>query len=252
MAGVASIVGAEDTRPHERSHPASAATPRRWVTFSFGSLAMLEAAPAGEEEGPRDLYRLEVMRGIRGATLPSELTALTPSCPVARREMESLRPPSVAGPALQGSVDAKHSSDEEETRGLTSAWSRSPWRVALVLLFTHCPEYWTLPREGRSPTYLGWSAAQLSRRPGIMGRVLRRLYRAGSLPASQWDYLAYLEMQPQDVAHVRDQLAELRDARQNPLRSMVVREAELWLTKQVNGTTTPTRLAERVRDRIGA
>jgi hypothetical protein len=250
MAVVASIVGAEDTRPHERSHPASAQTPRRWATFSFGSPATPEAA-GGEEEGPRDIYRLEAVRSIRGGSLPSELAGLTPSCLVVRREMESVRPPSVAGPALQGSVDAKHSSDEEETRGLTSAWSRSPWRVALVLLFSHSPEYWTLPREGRSPTYLGWSAAQLGKRPGIMGRVLRRLYRAGAVPASAWDYLAYLEMQPQDVAHVRETLADLRDPRQNPLRKLVLREAELWLTKQVSGPIA-ARPPERVRDRIGA
>jgi hypothetical protein len=250
MADVASIVGVEDTRPHERSHPASGQTVRRWATFSFGSASMAEAS-AAEEEGPRDLYRLEAVRAVRGASLPSELAALTPSCLVVRREMESVRPPSVTGPALQGSVDTKHSSDEEETRGLASAWSASPWRVALVLLFTHSPEYWTLPREGRSPTYLGWSAAQLGKRPTIMGRVLRRLYRSGSVPASAWDYLAYLEMQPEDVAHVREQLAHLRDARHNPLRSLVLREAELWLTKQVSGPLPP-RLNERVRERIGA
>jgi hypothetical protein len=208
-------------------------------------------ASATEEEGSRDFYRLEIVRAIRGATLPAEIAALTPGCPVVRREMESVRPPSVGGTILQGSVDARHSSNEEEAGGLASEWSNSPWRVALVLLFTHNPEYWTLPREGRSPTYLGWSAALLGKRPGIMGRVLRRLYRAGSVPAAQWDYLAYLEMQPQDVAHVRETLAHLRDPRQNPLRKLVVREAEIWLTKQLSGSSA-VRPTERARDRIGA
>jgi hypothetical protein len=107
-------------------------------------------------------------------------------------------------------------------------------RVALVILFSHAPAYWSLPTEGRSQTYLGWSGAQFGKRPGVMGRVLRRLYKASALPASQWDYLAYLEMQPQDVAHVREHLADLRDVKRNPAHGQVVREVELWLTKQID------------------
>jgi hypothetical protein len=251
MLPVASTVGVEDTRPHERSHPASAHTARPWVTFSFGSQTAREAAPDLEDDPPSDRYRLEVMRAIHGSTFSSDLADVSPGCLVARRETESVRPPAVLCPALQGSLDVKHSSDEEASRALLSAWARSPWRVALVLLFSNRPDFWDLPREDRRHNYLGWNGAHFSKRPGVMARVLRRLYRARALPASQWDYLAYLEMQPEDVAHVREHLAGLRDVKANPPRAHVAREVELWLTKQV-GASGPARPSERLRDRTGA
>ena len=69
-----------------------------------------------------------------------------------------------------------------------------------------------------------------------MGTVLRRLYRARSSsgPSSDWDYLAFFEMQPRDVAHVREHLGELRDRRSNALFNHVNREVELWMTRQPN------------------
>jgi hypothetical protein len=236
MAAVASTVGAEDTRPHERSHPVSGSAARRWVTFAFGVQAGQETAPSDEDDPPWDLYRLEAVRAVQGAT-SLDLSSVTPGCLVGRRENESVRPPTAGATSLQGAVELKHSSGDEEASGLTTAWERSPWRVALVILFSHAPSYWNLPLEGRSQTYLGWSGAQFGKRPTVMGRVLRRLYKASSLPASQWDYLAYLEMQPEDVAHVREHLTELRDVKRNPAHSHVVREIELWLTKQVDGSS---------------
>jgi hypothetical protein len=255
MAAVPSIVGVEDTRPHERTHPAPAQPTRRWVTFSFGLAAANEATAIqpgdSAEPAPIDRYRLEALRVVGGSSLSSELAALTPGSVVVRREMESVRPATVQAPALQGALELKHSSDEEETSGLITAWARSPWRVALVLLFSHAPAYWSRPREGRGQTYLGWHVAQFQKRPAVLGRVLRRLYRGRSLPASEWDYLAYLEMQPEDVAHVREHLAELRDRKRNPLRNDVIREVELWMTKQVD-PSTPITLSDRLRDRLGA
>jgi hypothetical protein len=212
------------------------------VTFSFGLPATHEPPPGGDDDTPWDVYRLEAVRPILGGHPPADLASISLGSLVGRREIESVRLPSVVGSGgsggaiLQGAVDLKHSSGDDETNGLMSSWARSPWRVALVLLFSHTPAFWTLPSESRSQTYLGWNTAHLSKRSRIMGRVLRRLYRAGSLPASQWDYLAYLEMQPQDVAHVREHLAELRDPKRNPLHAQVAREAELWLTKQVGGS----------------
>ena len=246
MAAVASIVGAEDTRPHERSHPVSGQTTRRWVTFSFDVQAAQAAnsqpgvhhlkdatGENDEDDPPWDLYRLEAVRAIQGATL-ADPASLLPGCLVRRRENESARPPTVSATSLQGAVELKHSSNDDENSGLITSWAKSPWRVALVILFSHAPSYWALPSEGRSQTYLGWSAASLGKRPGVMGRVLRRLYKASWLPAAQWDYLAYLEMQPQDVAHVREHLAGLRDVKRNPAHGQVVREVELWLTKQID------------------
>ena len=67
---------------------------------------------------------------------------------------------------------------------------------------------------------------------------MRRLYRVRSVPGAEWDYLAYLEMQPEDVAHVREHLAHLRDRKQNPLRTDVVREVEL-LDDETGGRFDP-------------
>ncbi len=202
------------------------------MTFSFGLPATHEPPPGGDDT-PWDVYRLEAVRTILGPT-----ATLATGTLVGRREHESVRPPSVVPSAIQGAVDLKHSSCEDETSGLMNAWAESPWRVALVLLFSHTPSFWTLPSESRGQTYLGWNGAHLAKQSRIMGKVMRRLYRAGSLPASQWDYLAYLEMQPQDVAHVREHLADLRDPKRNPPRGQVAREVELWLTKQVGPSST--------------
>jgi hypothetical protein len=67
-----------------------------------------------------------------------------------------------------------------------------------------------------------------------MQRVLHRLYRARSSgsSSSEWDYLAFFEMQPRDVAYFREHLAELRDRRANALFNHVNREVELWMTRQ--------------------
>jgi hypothetical protein len=251
---VPSVVGVEDTRPHDRTH-ASAQPTRRWVTFCFGHAATHEAMaiPAADpaDADPLDRYRLEALRVIGGEALFADIATLAPGCLVSRRETEAVRPAMVPAPALQGALELKHSSNDDESSGLISAWSRSPWRVALVLLFSHAPSFWSLPRDGRGQTYLGWHRPQFPKHPSVLSRVLRRLYRARSMPASEWDFLAYLEMQPQDVAHVREHLAELRDRRKNPLRGDVVREVEIWMTKQVDASV-PLTLSDRLRDRLGA
>ncbi len=201
----------------------------------------------GEDGALFERYHLEVIRSVAGSALPSELEAMAPACPVVRAEIDSTRPPLLTAPGLQGSLDVKLSSNETECARLAASWSRSPWRVALVLLLAHQPSSWSLPKERRDPLYLGWQKPQAS----PWSRVLRRLYRSRALPASEWDYLAYVEMQPEDVAHVREHLTHLRDPKRNPSRGQVAREVELWLTKQVETSNGP-RVGDRLRDRLGA
>jgi hypothetical protein len=205
--------------------------------------------------GPVDQYRLEVVRAIGATTLSVELAALMPGCPVGRSEIESVRPAAVTFPALQGSLDVRLSSTDGDADRLAAGWARSPWRVALVLLFSQHPAFWAEPKERREPVYLGWPRPPHGAGSRLMGRVLRRLYRCRALPASQWDYIAYLEMQPEDVAHVREHLTELRDPKKNLPRAQVAREVELWMTKQVDPSGTcrlSERLSDRIRDRLGA
>ena len=219
MAAVASIVGAEDTRPHERSHPVSAQTARRWVTFSFGLPAAPRRPPPADEDDP-PLGSLST-RGRarhpgRHAAAPSS-RALTPGCLVGRRENESVRPPCgrrdvVAGRRRAQTFERRRGDQRVDHRPGRAAPGGSRWSFCFP----------TRPRTGTCP-------ARVAARPTSAGAALS----SASVPASwaacsavctgrarcprlQWDYLAYLEMQPQDVAHVREHLAELRDVKRNP------------------------------------
>jgi hypothetical protein len=230
------------------------------VTFSFGTQTTPDLADAAADSDlvePGDIYRLEVVRAVGASTLSSDLAALMPGSLVGRSEIEATRPAAASAPVLQGSLDVKLSSSDDDSRRLVSSWSRSPWRVALVLLIAHHPSFWSLSKDARDPIYLGWHKAQPAPWTRLMGRVLRRLYRSRALPASEWDYIAYLEMQPQDVAHVREHLTELRDPKRNRPRAHVAREVELWMTKQIDAepkgkNTSAPRVSERLRERLGS
>jgi hypothetical protein len=102
------------------------------------------------------------------------------------------------------------------------------------------PAWWRLTREERPPAHLCWT--QGSTDSPIVARALRTLYRARALPDAEWDFLAYLEMQPQDVAPIRRVLADLCDPGRNPWFAHVERIAELWMTRDL------TRWPERAQE----
>ena len=209
---------------------------RRWVSFAFGAEAVVPSqAGRGElrEQGSFDetgRYRLEAIAVVRGAAL----AGVAPGLFVTRREHEGIRPLSGGPLSLSGVAELSRSTPETMEQQLLRVWSGSPWRVGLLLAFSHTATFWALPAEQRGATYLGLHEAPREPRARIMGSVLRRLYRArnSSGPSSDWDYLAFFEMQPRDVAHVREELAELRDRRSNALFNHVNREVELWMTRQ--------------------
>ena len=207
---------------------------QRWVSFGFGE----GGGGDGEEHDRYWLQRVTVVNGR-----PPE--GLTVGCKVSRRESEGTRPPfdpTVHAPRLhlEGSMEARLSSRTAEEASLQASWQGQPWRVALLLTFTHSPAFWALPKEERAATFLrlpdaGSSAGDLLR------RLVHRLYRARSRPGngeSAWDYLAYFEMLPAEVAHLREHLGEMRDRRRNPLWTHVTRESELWMTKETKAPTT--------------
>ena len=227
------MVRAENTGSVERNIGGVATAPatkpatiRRWVTFSFAP-----EPPGPDTHHPDEVgrYRLEVVQAIRGATPEN----LMPGCAVTRREQDSSRPPATPPGGLSGVTVTARSTPEAAEAGLLRSWSSSPWRVALVLAFSHAASFWALPAEQRGATYLGLHEIPREPRGRIMGRLLRRLYRSRNIGESAWDYLAYFEMQPADVAHVREHLAEVRDRRSNALFNHVNRELELWMTKQL-------------------
>jgi hypothetical protein len=200
-----------------------------WVCFCF------DGDSRGEAESGRtaDRYRLEAVNLVRGpqAAVRSGQTVL-------RMESNGVRPPAAAPGSMIGTVEAHASSAPDAQAELARRWSASRWRVALLVPFTLTPAWWRLPREERTPAHLCWTQgiSESSRLP-ITTRALRALYRARSAPDAEWDYLAYLEMQPHDVAPIREALAELRDPRRNPAFHHVERIAELWMTKDLSAAT---------------
>jgi hypothetical protein len=232
---VSLLVRVESTALEERLHGSSPneATPgvnRRWVRFTAAADA------SGTEAGEADAhYRLEAIRTVRGAPL----TGYPAGGVIHRREGESAalipsRMPLGAPMWLAGAAEPKRSASPDQESRLLRDWGQSPWRVALVVAFRHTRTFWALPREQRAATYLafGDETREESRAP-VLGRVIHRLYRGRNLPASEWDYLAYFEMQPPEVAHVREHLTNLREPRNNPLWSFVDRETELWMIRQL-------------------
>jgi hypothetical protein len=225
---------------HDSSSSPASTTPapkahafRRWVSFAFGAEAAgVSQAGRGEQGGFEEMgrYRLEAIQVVRG-TAPA---GLAPGLFVTRREHEGIRGPSGGALTLSGVAEMGRSTPEAVETHLLRVWAGSPWRVGLVLAFSHAPAFWALPAEQRGATYLGLHEAPREPRARIMGTVLRRLYKARSSngPSSDWDYLAFFEMQPRDVAHVREHLSELRDRRSNALFNHVNREVELWMTRQ--------------------
>ena len=193
-----------------------------WASFSF------DGDPRGESDSSRpvDRYRLEAINAFRGAhTAPLRLGQL-----VHRFESTGTRAPATTPGSLVGSVESLASSGPEVQAELTRRWSQSRWRVALLIPFTLSPAWWGTAREERPTTQLCWT--QGSPESPIFERALRTLYRARALPDAQWDFLAYLEMQPEDVAPIRERLAELR---KHPGMAHVERAVELWMTKDVSG-----------------
>jgi hypothetical protein len=209
---------------------------KRWVSFGFGSSATRADGGehahvhAGEE---LDRYHLQAVVRVSGLVPPG----LMAGSHVVRREAEGSRAPSSADLHLHGTLQPRRSTQGREEVALTAAWSNKPGRVALLLTFAHFPAFWALPKEQRAGTFLRLPDTgvepDLKRPDTLMKRIVHRLYRATS-PGSDWDYLAYFEMLPTDVAHVRDRLGQLRDKRDNKLWTHVKRETELWMVKDLS------------------
>ena len=192
-----------------------------WASFSF------DGDPRGESESARpvDRYRLEAINAFRGP-----YAGLRSGQSVHRLETTGTRAPAATPGALVGSIENLASSGAEAQAELARRWSESRWRVALLIPFTLSPAWWGMPREERPATHLCWT--QGTPESPIFDRALRTLYRARALPDAQWDFLAYLEMQPQAVAPIRQRLAELR---KQPGMVHIERAVELWMTKDVSG-----------------
>jgi hypothetical protein len=193
----------------------------------------LEEEGAGAREGAGDVYWIEAVKVVRGTASPAPDAG--PGARVVRREVVAAEPPAAWSAELRGGIEHALSTSDEEQRELHGRWSKSPWRVAVLVAFAHVPAWWGLPDDQRRLTHLAWGPSPKGGRRGgtaVLDRVLRRLYRAPG-PQARWDVLAYFEMQPEDVAHVRDLLAEVRDLRANPGWGLVEREAELWMIKEL-------------------
>lgn len=226
------IVRAGITGDEHSGTTATAADTKRWVSFAFGNGAVRpDEHGHGADEPER--YSLQAVVRVQGL-VP---TGLITGSHVVRREGDGTRAPLSADLHLTGTLEARRSSRPSDEKTLLSSWSSKPGRVALLLTLTHAPAFWALPKEQRAGTYLRLPDTGVeaeSKRPDtLMKRIVHRLYRAPS-PGSDWDYLAYFEMLPTDVAHLRERLIQVRDRRENKLCSYVKREAELWMVKDLS------------------
>jgi hypothetical protein len=194
-----------------------------WVSFAFAD----ESAGEIDAGRPGERYRLEAMNVVRGP----QATGLRCGQAVSRIETTGARPPASSPGVLVGSAEPVASSTPETRAELARRWSDSRWRVALLIPMALSPSWWGLAREERPPAHLCWT--QGSADSPIVARAMRTLYRARTLRGAEWDFLAYLEMQPQDVAPIRQALAELRDHRKNPCFTHVERTLELWMTRDL-------------------
>jgi hypothetical protein len=222
MLSVSLIPGPTSPEEALREAPSGRAS-HAWASFSFD-------VDAGEI-GRSDRYRLEMVNLIRGP----HPTWVRSGQTVHRTEATGARPPVASPRSLIGTVEPMASSSPEAQADLARRWMDSRWRVALLIPFTLTAEWWRLPREERPPAHLCWTQGTAGGPASeIAARALRILYRARSLPDAEWDFLAYLEMLPQDVAPIRAALAELRDRRRNPTFCHLDRMVELWMTKDLS------------------
>jgi hypothetical protein len=196
-----------------------------WVGFSFETDDGVEV----ESERGECRYRLEAVNVIRGQR------PLRPQCGewVVRQETNGPRPPPTSARALVGTAEPLASSDLEAQTQMGQRWSGSRWRVALLVPFSLSPSFWRLPREERPPVPLRWGGKATD--SPLVRRTLRTFCRARALPDTEWDFLAHFEMQPHDVAPIREALADLRDPRRNPVWAYVDRAVELWMTRDLGG-----------------
>jgi hypothetical protein len=207
---------------------------KRWVSFGFGP-GNARAPDGGEHLGEElDRYHLQAVVRVQGLVPPGLIAGVH----VVRRETDGSRAPSGAELLhLPGTLQPRRSTRVRDEAALMAAWAGRPGRVALLLTFAHAPAFWALPKEQRAGTFLRLpdtgAEAEVKRPDTLMKRIVHRLYRSPS-PESEWDYLAYFEMLPTDVAHLRERLAQLRDRRENKLWTHVKREAELWMVKDLS------------------
>jgi hypothetical protein len=203
------------------------------VSFAFGAGG--SRTDGVEHPGEElDRYQLQSVVRVQGLTPPG----LIAGSHVVRREAEGSRAAVSSELHLSGTLQLRQSTRLREQGALMAAWRNKPGRVALLLTFTHAPAFWALPKEQRSATFLrlpDTSVESDGKRPDLLlKRIVHRLYRATTSPGSEWDYLAYFEMLPTDVAHVRERLGQLRDRRDNKLWTHVKRETELWMVKDLS------------------
>jgi len=181
--------------------------PRRWDLFTFAS----DSAPDGGER-----YRVEGVKAGAGAA-----GTVQEGWWCRRAQASALASVEMGEAVVFGTVDAALSTSQASAQGLERAWRSSPWRVALLLSWAHHPD--------GDQGLLGPAAEmalRLARAPRLAERVLRRVYRPVVRPDDRRDFLAYLEMQPEDVAPLR----ELLDS---PGRSPAG-QLQIWLSKQLH------------------
>jgi chlorite dismutase len=104
----------------------------------------------------------------------------------------------------------------------------------VVIPLTKSQTWWSLAHDERDGLFRGAGKAEghVSVGRPHAKTILRKLYHGRGLPGAGWDFLTYFEFEPELEADFRALLAGLRDPARNPEWTDVVRESEIWLTRE--------------------
>jgi hypothetical protein len=194
--------------------------PTTWVRFTT---TVIE--PGSGERADR--YRIESVTSRLGA----RLEGLEPGGHLSRVE-STAGIPAGAGD-LVGVTQHLGYTRAEERAELASTATPGPDAHVVVIPITKSPAWWSLAHDERDRLFRGTGKA-----PGHVevGRpyaktIHRKLYHGRSVPGAGWDFLTYFEFGPELIDEFRALVAGLRDPARNPEWAEVVREAEIWLTR---------------------
>ena len=198
---------------------AAPVTPKLWANVSFH-----ENAPHAEADVER--FAIEAVEVVRGPR-PTEWW---PGMAATRRELASVQPPDASSGAWSGIVDPAHSTSPELIAQLMNGWQAKPL-VVLFIACKHAARFWDLGLGERQFDHCGLPDIATAQRSPILRKVVRRLQRTTPEGTSKlgWDTLAQFEMLPEQVAHLREHLAERRELA--AFSNLVEREVELWMIK---------------------
>jgi chlorite dismutase len=195
--------------------------PTTWVRFSTGH--------AQPDTGERvDHYRIQSITSHRGAPL----AGLEVGARLTRVE-STLGLPAGGGELIGVTQHLGYTRAGERAELAATATPGSSAHVVVIPL-SKSPTWWSLAHDERDLLFRGAGKADghvTVGRPHAK-TIQRKLYHGRGVPGAGWDFLTYFEFEPELASDFRALVAGLRDPARNPEWNEVIREAEIWLTRE--------------------